>query len=320
MSKKQTFILDYLEKQIPPKNWKIYPESIWKAYKNKEIDRDTAIYILETLFHDSNDKWGKIRYRRNCLINICKISLKTKKLKKFLEEVFITEYWYPLRLEAFSLIHTYFPKLSFNLFSYIHADSSFIEYGLRKWHENKISFIKDFIKDPLILFYLILKKEIKLYSEYISIEERKLKVNGNDLYIGDAKRFKRFECVKEFTPEEILYCKTVFFKYVRREKIGNVYTEHIKGMDKKYPLFQLHLINSEEYNETYCISKRLILALFQALKEVFSVTRFTIQLVKTSLYYLIIDIPEIDFFLKYKLNKYWSEKFEFKNGVIYQKN
>jgi len=300
-----TFLHTIEEKQIPPKQWRVQPEVILNGYKDKLIDRDTAIYILETLFYEADDTYARIKFRWTCIKNICEIHPKDKKLKSFLEEVFITEYWYPIRLKTLSYIHQYFPKLSTKLFNYIHEDTSFIEYGLRKWYNESKTFLKDLIKDPLVLFYLILQKEIKGFNEYLSIKNRKIMINSNELTWGTTKRFKRAQIIKEYTAEDFLKLEKRYFVYLRwdENRKGIIYAD---DPNKEYPLLCIH--NIEDLY--FCIAERIILGLFQAIKEMYSITQFKLQLIKTTVYYLTIDIPEINLYFRYRLNPYKSEKQE----------
>jgi len=302
--KKQKSLIDYLEKQIPPNKWRLNPDRILNGYNNKEIDKETALYMLETLFYEADDKWAKISFRKECLKAIVKLSRKDKKLRRLLEEIFITEYWYPLRLQALSLIHRHYTQLSVKLFNYIHENTSLIQYGLREWHIESISFLKDLIKDPLVLFYLVIKKVTKDFSEYLSIEDRKIKINGNDFYIGITKRFRRSALINELTPQDILETEAKYFVYSRREKDGIIYEV---DKEERYAQFCIHIIETEKYKVNYCIPQKILLAIFQAIKEVFSISEFTIRIEKTSIYYLIIDIEEIEVFLKYRLGGYRIE-------------
>lgn len=308
---KQKFILDYLNKQIPPNEWRLHPNTVLNGYNNKEIDKETALYILKTLFYKNEDVWAKIKFRSECLDVIMEISKleikkKDKKLRAFLEEIVVVEYWYPIRFKALSLIDKYYPKLTTRLFNYIHEDTSFMEWGLRKWESENLDFLKRIIKDPLVLFYLILKKEIKHFNNYLSISDRKIKINGdNYLILGAHNQLRRKEKLKEYNSQDLLQLESYHFIYKLRKKEG-IYYEIDDA--KNFPVICPYIENCNDVIMYYGISRELYLALIFAIKEVFSIADFPIIIIKTSIYYLVIRIPEIELYLRYRLGGYTVEK------------
>ncbi len=138
MDKERSFLtlLEDIEiNQIPPEDWKNSPKDIFDAIINEQIDTNTGIFILKELFYCKKDEFLNIGKKKDCIKYIVQLSKKDNKLYLFLEECFIVEFWYPIRLKSLYYIWRYFPKkaiIIFNAISKWENYDSFLKYVLER--------------------------------------------------------------------------------------------------------------------------------------------------------------------------------------------
>ena len=293
------------EKQIPPEEWKISPDLIFGGYNEKKLDKTTAIYILKELFWQDRT-WSRIEYRKECIMYITKISNKNKTLRSFLEEIFITEYWYHIRLKALYFIAQYYPEFAYSLFNCILGEElflGFLNYILHKASYKEIRFLTKIIKDPLIILYIYLREKERNFK--INIQKRKLTTYGDTLKIGSFKEFKRSKMLIQFSEKEILNQPIKSFVWKKRTEEGSIFEF---DPIKRFPVLVLYQEEKEHFLNNYCISLSSLENLIKSIKRVFKLKKLMyFKIVKTTIVYLILKIEEIELYFKYQLMNYMIE-------------
>lgn len=95
--------------------WIVDPEHIFQFWNDSLIDREYAIFILETLFYEEPDEQRTKKKRIKIIEFITEISRPNKKLFRFLEGVVFTEFWYLVKFEALYQLHRLFKKKKMKL-------------------------------------------------------------------------------------------------------------------------------------------------------------------------------------------------------------
>ena len=293
------------EKQIPPEEWKISPDLIFGGYNEKKLDKTTAIYILKELFWQDRT-WSRMEYRKECITYITKISNKNKTLRSFLEEIFITEYWYHIRLKALYFIAQYYPEFAYSLFNCILEEElflGFLNYILHKASYKEIRFLTKIIKDPLIILYIYLREKDGNFK--INIQKRKLTTYRDTLKLGNFKEFKRSKMLIQFSEKEILNQPIKSFVWKKRTEEGSIFEF---DPIKRFPVLVLHQEEKEHFLNNYCISLSFLENLIKSIKRVFKLKKLMyFKIVKTTIVYLILKIEEIELYFKYQLMNYMIE-------------
>jgi hypothetical protein len=290
---------------VPVEEWNPYPKLIHYNYTEKKIDKDMALYLLKQILYNREDTWNNLGHRKNCLKYIVEISDKDKKLRAFLEEVFITEHWFPIRLRALEYLTEYFPKLAFTLFNHISEEMGYVR--LLEWTLNKtdfkakdIKFLTQIVDDPIVKLQILLRE--KIYFPKVNLAKRKIYFRETEILLGEHEKFKRFSLIKESTDEIILTQSVKYFIWKNRNENGVIY-EFDK--EKAHPILILHKEEKDGLMIYYGTSKEQIESIINSIKETFGLENINnFKIIKTTVVYLILDNRDSNFSLKSRLGEY----------------
>ncbi|TFG02784.1 MAG: HEAT repeat domain-containing protein [Promethearchaeota archaeon] len=91
------------------------PEKIYKEYKNKELNKSSASDIFISLIENSNNEG----FRAECIYYLSEIGLKSFKIFKFLEDIFVSDQSEYIRRAAFEALKKNFKLKAIKPVSYV---------------------------------------------------------------------------------------------------------------------------------------------------------------------------------------------------------
>lgn len=298
------------EERIPPEKWNLKPELIKKAFNNKEIDREFALYLLKTIYFSYDRAWKDIDLLQNIIDSISVISLKNEKLFLFLEEIIATEYWYHLRFQALKNLTSLDFKRAKSLFTYFHDErlDAFLKYALENYFHEDLKFLIKLVNDPVIEFFIVLKKytkdllRISLYKNMITIQTNYL------IYFSSPPKIKRITLLEQINSDSLLKNKPKkSFRYLKRGDNGKFI--HEIDPDARFPIFILYEELEEKYHVYHGIGSELMSILVLSLIEMFKMTPIEFNLMKTTtVYYLTFEIKKSNVYGVLRLLEYRIER------------
>ena len=215
----EQFLQKVEEERIPPEKWNLNPGRIKEAFDNTEIDREFALYLLKTIYYSYDRAWKDIDLLQNIIDYVSVISKKTEKLFLFLEEIIATEYWYHLRFQALKNLTSLDLKKARSLFMYFHDErlDAFLKYALENYSYKDLKFLKKLVNDPVIEFFIILKKHTKDLLR-ISLYKNKITIQSNYLiYFSSHPKIKRIILLEQINSDSLLKSKPKkSFRWLKR--------------------------------------------------------------------------------------------------------
>jgi len=291
------------------------PYSVYNCFLEHIINRDYAVLILKHLFYNIENTWSTINKRNKILEYLDKISKKDKEYLEFLEEVFITEFHYQVRLDALLLMSKSFPERAKDLFEYSleREQDGLIPYSLRKFPSEKLLPLAE-ILDELLLEIFIVNKSILGYEYYYNFQKKSISYRGHSAYghsfiqINTKKRFKRSTKIKDTSYDELIDLPIKHFTWSGHKLYHNIRKIYYKtDKEQTYPV---HIVYEEKADTSilYFATTPNIIDLFKSLSERYSLTsqdfKFKIVKTQTTYLYLILEIKKIKLYMRERLSLY----------------
>lgn len=270
------------------------------------IDRELALSALSEQYSNMENQW---EYKKlNDLIDkICYVSNKEEKIE-FLTDLFLTEFHYIVRFNLLGHFIKTDKERAKEVFKFAmrrnHKNiTSFMNYILVKKTTSELEPMIDLLDDPLLKLYALNKSSLG-YHFFYDFKRKRIGSRNNESFIDirSKRKLKTYKTIRIYANEDLLEQPIEHYRLCQDRK---AHFHYEKDPEKKKAFLVLLEKEFERDTRVFCIKQKLVESLVNTFINHLKVKEkivWNLIHTQTTYYYLLLEINELDLYLKYRLD------------------